>query len=153
MQGIPAAWAAATSWGVSPTTNAWSGVTEPPETTAALRAWLQGQGLGPARGATRADLVAARRLQEDVLHAVAGVVHRRLAPRYGLEVLHREREREDAGGWIHDLGDGACAPRSCLRYLCPSSRLCCVSWSSSPLVARSPCRHRADSIRYGGLCS
>jgi len=31
--GIPAAWAAATSWGVSPTTNAWSGVTEPPETT------------------------------------------------------------------------------------------------------------------------
>ena len=34
-QGIPAAWAAATSWGVSPTTNAWSGVTEPPETTAA----------------------------------------------------------------------------------------------------------------------
>lgn len=32
----------------------------------ALRAWLQGHHLGPARGATRADLVAARRLREAI---------------------------------------------------------------------------------------
>jgi predicted RNA-binding Zn ribbon-like protein len=32
----------------------------------ALRTWLEGRGLGPARGATRADLVAARRLREAI---------------------------------------------------------------------------------------
>ena len=32
----------------------------------ALRAWLEGRGLGPARGATRADLVAAHRLREAI---------------------------------------------------------------------------------------
>jgi len=32
----------------------------------ALRAWLQSHHLGPARGATRADLVAARRLREAI---------------------------------------------------------------------------------------
>ena len=32
----------------------------------ALRTWLESHGLGPARGATRADLVAARRLREAI---------------------------------------------------------------------------------------